>query len=332
MPRTAPSLSRRLRLGGAALLSTALLASCASGAAEDTSAEEGFPVTVENCGAEVTFDAPPEQAILLKSSAVPFLAELGVLDRVSARAGAYPDEYYDAQTLAALEEIPVLTDELDTSGHLQISREVVVAQTPDLVLGEVDNLSRESLSSVDIPLLEEPALCDVAGAEPAWDDVWSQLRLYGRVFAREDEAEQAVADLQERLGELEARAAAREPRTAAVLYPGVGGGATYAYGTGSMAQPQLESAGLTNVFDDVDERVFEVGVEELLGRDPDVLVLLHSEGDPADVEQAVLDLPGAERLAAVRDDAVQTLLFNFTEPASPLALDGLERILDGLPS
>ena len=88
----------------------------------------------------------------------------------------------------------------------------------------------------------------------------------------------ATADLQERLAAVEAAVGEPSGRTAAVLYPTVGGGTTYAYGTGSMAHPQLEAAGLENVFGDVDERVFEVTLEELLGRDPDVVVLNEPEG------------------------------------------------------
>ena len=113
-----------------------------------------------------------------------------------------------------------------------------------------------------------------------------------------------------------------------MLYPTVGGGTTYAYGSRSMAHPQLESAGLDNVFGDVDERVFEVTLEELLGRDPDVVVLLYGDGDPAAVEEALTSLPGADELTAVREDAVMTQLFNFTEPPTPLSIDGLERIVD----
>ncbi|MBJ7529099.1 MAG: ABC transporter substrate-binding protein [Nocardioides sp.] len=264
---------------------------------------------------------------MLKSAAVPYLHDLGVLDRVVARAGLYPSEYYDEQTLAELDAIPELTSDTDTSGHLQISKEVVVAQRPDLVLGEVDNLSRSSLEAVDVPLLEEPALCETGGSEPGFDDVWSQLALYGEVFDRPDEAAAATADLQERLAAVEAAVGEPSGRTAAVLYPTVGGGTTYAYGTGSMAHPQLEAAGLENVFGDVDERVFEVTLEELLGRDPDVVVLLHTDGDPAAVEEALVGLPGAERLTAVREGEVMTQLFNFTEPPSPLSVDGLEAIV-----
>lgn len=295
---------------------------------EDTAPEpsgDGFPLTLENCGSEVRLDAAPERVVMLKSSAVPFLSELGVLDRVTARAGEYPSDYYDDRTWAALEEIPALTGKTDTSGHLQISKEVVIDQEPDLVLGEVDNLGRDTLAAVGVPLLEEPAMCAEGIEDPGYDDVYSQLESYGRVFGRADEAERAVEDLRQRVDELTA-APVGERRTAAVLYPTVGGGVTYAYGTRSMAHPLLEAAGFDNVFGDTTKRVFEVTLEELLGRDPDVLILLHSAGDPAEVEAAVTDLPGAENLSAVRRQNLMPLLFNYVEPPTPLSVDGLELV------
>ncbi|WP_051217893.1 ABC transporter substrate-binding protein [Nocardioides insulae] len=311
------------------------VAACSGGETSEEAAtgSDQYPVTVENCGAEVTFDAEPERVVMLKSAAVPFLHDLGVMDRVVARAGAYPDAYYDEETLAELDEIPTLTDELDSSGHLQISKEIVIAQEPDLVLGEVENLSRETLGAVDIPLIEEPALCSEGGdTDPSFEDIYSQMDLYGTVFDKADAADQANSDLEKRVEEITAEAeqdvAGQGERTAAVLYPTVGGGTTYAYGNQSMADPQLEAAGFTNVFGDTDERVFEVTLEELLGRDPDVIVLLYSEGDPQKVEEALTSLPGAEQLTAVKDDELLPMLFNFTEPATPLTVDGLETIVD----
>ncbi|GAA5115117.1 ABC transporter substrate-binding protein [Alloalcanivorax gelatiniphagus] len=315
----------------ASLLLATTLAACGAeaGGTEPASTSTGsYPVTIENCGVDVTFERPPERLVLLKSSAVPFLHELGVMDRVTARAGAYPQDYYDEETLAELDDIPLLTDEMDSSGHLQISQEVVIGQEPDLVLGQVDNLSRETLDAVGIPLIEEPALCETAAGRPAFDDVYDQLEVYGTVFGREAEADAAIAELQQDLAAIRSEVGRGSGRTAAVLYPTVGGGTTYAYGTGSMAHPQLEAAGLDNVFGDVDERVFEVTLEELLGRDPDVLVLLHSEGEPGPVEDALTSLPGAGELTAVRNGDVMTQLFNFTEPPSPLVIEGLERIVD----
>lgn len=327
----------RARSVSAALLGASLLtlAACSGGDAQETAsstqaaaANGDYPLTIQNCDTEVTFDAAPERAVLLRADAVPYLHELGVMDRVTARAGVYPPEYYDDETLAELDEITLITDELDTSGHLQISKEVVIAQQPDLVLGEVDNLSRSTLSAVDIPLISEPAFCPAGMDTPSFDDIYSQMSLYGDVFGQPDQAAQANEALQARMDELTAEVDADSGRTAAVLYPTVGGGTTYAYGTKSMAHPQLEAAGFENVFADVDERVFEVSVEELLGRNPDVLVLLYDAGDPEEVEAAVAELAGAEGLSAIQDGNVMTQLFNFTEPASPLTIDGLEMITD----
>lgn len=298
-----------------------------SPAAEADAGTDGsaFPMTITNCGEEVTLDAAPERVVMLQSAPVTYLHELGVLDRVVARAGAYPREYFDDATWAALEQVPVLTDEVDAGGHLQISKEIVLAQRPDLVLGESDNLNRETLAAAGIPMLEEPALCPEAAPDPRLDDIAEQLRTYGRVFGVPERGEAAATAAMERVATA-STGDADAPRTAAVLYPTVGGGTTYAYGTRSMAHPQLEAAGLSNVFADVDDRVFEISREELLGRDPDVLILLHSDGDPAAVEEAVTSLRGAEAMTAVRNGEILVQLLNFTEPASPLVIDGLARI------
>ena len=316
----------RKAIAPAALL-LATTTACGAGAADEKTATEGFPLTMNNCGAEVTIDAPPERVVMLKSSAVPYLHALGVMDRVVARAGEYPADYYDTKTRAELDDIPLLTDEMDTSGHLQISKEVVIGEEPDLVLGEVDNLSRDTLDAVDIDLLEEPAMCPEGVDDPGFDDVYSQLEAYGKVFDKQEEAAKAVADLRKRVTSLEAEQVG-DGRTAAVLYPTVGGGVTYAYGTRSMAHPQLEAAGFEDVFADVDERVFEVSTEDLLERDPDVLILLHNAGDPKAVEKSITDLAGADDLTAVKNGDVMAQLFNFTEPPSALSVDGLERIND----
>ncbi len=150
------------------------------------------------------------------------------------------------------------------------------------------------------------------------------METYGRLFDREEEAETAIAALKDRMSKIEKV----ENRTAAVLYPTVGGGVTYAYGNTSMAHPQLEAAGFTNVFGDSSERVFEVTLEELLGRNPDVIIMIYGDGDPKAVEAAITTLPGADKLKAVQNGDLLVQLFNYTEPASPLSIDGLEKIVE----
>lgn len=331
------SLLRSLRLVLAAACAALLaltLAACGDDSTEPSQAATSsqYPVTVTNCGAEVTFEKAPERVILLKSAAAPYLLSLGVTEAIIGRAGAYPREYYTDSEWDQLQEIPLMTEELDSAGHLQISKEVVLAQEPDLVLGEIDNLNRETLAAVDIPLLEEPAMCATGGKPASFEDVANQLATYAEVFGVPDAGDAAIAAINQQLDAVRARVDEEENRTAAVLYPTIGGGTTYAYGTHSMAHPQLEAAGFTNVFADTEERVFEVTLEELVGRNPDVLVLLHSDGDPAKVKEAVTGLNGASAITAVQDDAILVQLFNFTEPPSPLVITGLEQIVDAFQS
>ncbi|WP_026876036.1 ABC transporter substrate-binding protein [Jiangella gansuensis] len=318
-----------------------LAAACgadAAGTADDTSdagatvdAAGGgttYPLTVQNCGVDVTFDAPPERVVMLESAPVTVLHGLGVLDAAVLRAGAFPAEYYDDATNEAIAGIESLGEDVDESGHLQISQEVIIAQQPDLVIGLPDGITREGLAGVGINALVQPVYCPNGVEATTFDDVYEQIESMGQIFDRAEAAGELVSELRDRVEAVEASVEGAPERTAAVLFPTVGGGSGYAYGNRSMAHPQLEAAGFTNVFADVDERVFEVTLEQIIAADPDVLVLLHVDGDPDAVKNAVLSLPGAEGLRAVQNDDILVQLFNFTEPPTPLSIDGLERIAE----
>lgn len=319
----------------AILAVTALfVSSCGSGGGAETSGAAGgasggdgavdYPHTVENCGEGVTFDQAPERVVLLETAPVTILDGLGVLNRAVARAGDFPAEYYDDDLNERIDGIDSLSEDLDASGHLAISQEAVVAQSPDLVLGQPDGVDRGSLASAGSNLLIQEVYCPDSAMNATYETLYDEIGTYGEIFDRGEAADELVAQLRERVDAVADRSQG-EDRTAAVLYPTVGGGTTYAYGNRSMAQPQLEMAGFENVYDDVDERVFDVQIEDLVDRDPDVLILLY-QGEAEGVEQAVTELPGAETITAVRNGDIHTQLFNFTEPATPLAVDGLERI------
>lgn len=306
-------------------------------AEEATSSSDGaagFPVTVTNCATDIAFAAAPERVLVLGRAGIfRILHDLGVSDRVVARAGAFPAGYYDEDTLAAIEAVPSLSDELDESGHLQISQEALIDTEADLVVGLPDGIDQEGLAAQGIPILRTPSNCPEGLPDPGYDDIHQQVEMYGQIFGRIDEAAAVVADLEDRVAAVEASASdVAAGRTAAVLYPTVGGGTVYAYGTGSMSHQQLATAGFENVFGDTDERVFEVTGEELISRDPDVLILLYSEGEPGPVADAVRDLPGADRITAIRDDAVLPMLFSFGEYPSPLVVEGLETIVEAFSS
>jgi iron complex transport system substrate-binding protein len=317
-------------------LAAVLVAGCAGGGgtkATTTSPapSSGFPLTVTNCGEQVTLPTPPKRTVLLDRNAISLVAAVGAFDRVVARAGKMPDGLYDARITAALAAIPSIGAGENAQGTVQISQEEVIAQRPDLVIAyETDTIKRAALAAAGIPMLIEPAFCtdksEIPG-NPSLDDVYARVEFWGQVFEKQDAAAASIADLRRRVAAVRAKAAAGPTRTGATLFVSVGGGPVYAYGRKSLSDPEMAAAGITNVFGDVNDRVFEVTPEKLVALNPEVLVLLYSDGDPAAIQASLEALPGVASIAAVRNHNVLSLLFGFTDPPTPVSVDGLERIV-----
>lgn len=325
---TSPTKPTRL----AALASVALLSSGCTAAADNqgVSSAEGYPVAVDNCGHTVEFNAPPERIVLLESAPVTILDGLDAMDKVVARAGTFPGDYYSDDLTHTIEQVPTLSDDLDASGHLQISQEVVIAQSPDLVLGLPDGVTREALADSGAQSLIDEQYCGDSEEPAKFDAIYDQVDRLGTILDKNEEADRLNEALEDRVEKVVETHTGGKAKTAAMLYPSTGDGPLYAYGTGSMAQPQLEALGLANVFADTDERVFEIQSEELVDRNPDVIVILYQNATAKEMTEAVTATPGADTISAIREGRVIPQLFNFTEPASPLTVDGLENLSDQL--
>ncbi|MGO2774007.1 MAG: ABC transporter substrate-binding protein, partial [Brachybacterium tyrofermentans] len=285
---SAGTLSRRSALAGLAGILGISATACSSGTAGgSTSGSEGaagFPLELANCEATLTFDAPPQRIVLLESAPVTTLDGIGVLDRVVARAGVFPPGYYDEELDARVEEIPTLSDDIDASGHLQISQEMVIAQTPDIVFGLPDGVTREAMADAGAQVVVQDIYCGTDDERASFETLYSTIATYGRIFDHAQEAEDLTAALTDRVAVVSESAQTLRATTAAVLYPSLGGGPLYTYGAGSMVTAQLDALGIENVFADTAERVFEISSEPLLAADPDVLIVLYQgEGDGSDV-------------------------------------------------
>lgn len=93
-----------------------------------------------------------------------------------------------------------------------------------------------------------------------------------------------------------------------------------------MADAQMEAVGLTNVFGDLSSSgTTEVSFEEVLSRNPDVLIVTTTV-DAEAARTALLAIPGAPSLNAVRNNNLLVMKFDYTDPPTPLSVDGLEKV------
>lgn len=332
------SLHRRgLALIAAATLSLSLAACSDSSesttASSTTASSSSEQITFENCGHDYALDSVPEKVMLVnRAGVVPTLDAVGGLDKVHMVAGAFPEEYFTDEVNAKLTGILNLTQKIDGSGHLQISKEEVVGTGSDFIIGYAGNVDYNAMQGTGVPIIEEPGFCGALKGDASWDAVWDHITFYGNLFQADDAAAKYIEETKERLAKAEEKKPGKGLKVA-ILYPSTDGSVNYAYGRSSMSHPIVESAGMENVFADMQDRVFEVTNEEIISRNPDVIISLYSAGGEENKQQAidgVKAITGIDQTTAGKDGAILPMLLYFAEPPSGLSIDGLEMVVDYL--
>ncbi|MDE0654163.1 MAG: ABC transporter substrate-binding protein [bacterium] len=291
---------------------------------DQAATDDGFPLTFTNCDDEFTLDSAPERVLLMEAAAPSLLFAAGAMDRVVARIEDFPEEYYTADEMAVLRAIPALLAEATATGGVEVSIEEIIAHEPDIVIGyDTATLTHDTLGDVGIQLYVMPPFCDNPPT-PSFESILEEVRLYGEIFGTTEIANASAAALEAAVATA-ADAPVAAGKTAAALYVSSDGSAIYAYSSLGMVHPLMEALGMTNVFAELSERVPEVSIEEVIGRNPQILVLLYDDTGltPEEISAMVTGRPGAGSITAVAEGAVYPLLFNYAEPPTPLVVEGL---------
>lgn len=319
-----PPRARRLGLAAAVVVSVvavAALAGCtAAPAAEPTgptptgtptpSSATAFPLTLDNCGVEVTVDAPPQRVLTVKSTSTELMLALGLGDRVVGQAfpdGPVPDEW--AQAAAA---IPLVSERVP-------GQEAVLGLAPDLVYAGWESAltadgvgDRGELAALGIASYVNPPACRGEAYRPdplTFDDVFAAITEAGDLFGVPGRAADLVAEQRDALTTI---TPAEGDLTA--LWYSSGSGTPYVGAGIGAPQLILQTAGLTNLMADVHDSWASVSWEEVVARDPDVIVLVDSSWNTAAHKIEVLESnPATAVLRAVREHRYVTVPFAASE-------------------
>jgi iron complex transport system substrate-binding protein len=300
-----------------ALAAALLSAGCgdSDGTASTAEAESVFPLTIDNCGEQVTLDQRPEAIFTSGTTPVNLLVGVGAADAIVGRSGEFGQELVEGVG-EAVDDVPVVTPDRPTA-------EVVIGSGADLMFSDPPNLEglRPQLEAAGVRVL---STCN----HDTFEEVWSSVELLGRMMGTEDRASTLVAGLEERLGEV---AASRLGGDSSAAVVSVFQNTLYADGNATLKHSMLEVLGLRNVFADQDQETFEVNVETLIDADPEVIVLAYgSDGETfQDARQILSGTPGAGQITAVRSNAIVGIPFTLSF-GSPQAVDGLEGLAEGL--
>ncbi|MFC5286355.1 ABC transporter substrate-binding protein [Actinokineospora guangxiensis] len=308
----------------AALAAAALLAaSCGTGPTAAPAAA-GYPMTVENCGRQVTVERAPSKVYVIGGEAGTIVHAAGGADRVATFTPLKGEPLGAAENAFTKAETSILPHSKD------ISREVIIGAAPDLVITYgLNEFGPDELAAAGIPTLIISGYCGGFGAgqsevgDPI-EELFTDVETVGRVLGTEDAAKAAADDLRARVAAVRENSTPREGTTAALFVAGPDTGLG-AYGRRSMIHQQMAALGLANTFESADERYFEPSTESLIAAAPERIIALHQLGNTTDqtAREAITGRPDLKGVPAVADENILVLDF-FYSGHGTLAVDGLE--------
>nr|WP_246453834.1 ABC transporter substrate-binding protein [Rhizobium soli] len=185
-----------------------------------------YPLTIDNCGASVTFQKAPERAVGLGQNSAEILLMLGLEDRMVGTA------FWPSKVLPELAEanakVKLLTVEFPTF-------ESILAQNPDFAAAALPSLigptskvaKREDFDKVGVPTYISPSTClsteKVKNEYGSRDQLWNMDLLYkeiaelSQIFDVSERGEAVIADFKAREAALRS-SVAKDGKTLSYLF------------------------------------------------------------------------------------------------------------------
>lgn len=263
----------------------------------------------DGLGRTITLSSPASRIVSLAPSTTEILFALGLGDRVVGR-----DSFSDYPE-AALKIVDI------GGGFTELNLELILAQKPDLILAS-------SLTSDEqIQALENAGLTVFAVENPKdFPGVYQNLRTVARLTGGETAAESLIADMQTRVAAVEAVVAEISDRPL-VFYEidGTDPSAIWAPGPGSFIDTMIRMAGGDNLSATLSDEWVQISLEELIARDPDLILLGDATWGGVTVE-GVTQRVGWDSLSAVKNGQVFPFDDNLVSRPGPRLVDGLEAL------
>jgi len=311
------------RLSAPLLVLIGVLAACASPPAASTAPSTSphatlapsasqpaaaYPLTLtDDAGREVTLDAEPARIVSLAPSNTEIVCALDACDRLVGVTDFddHPPEVAEVDKVVTMAQVDV---------------EAVVATEPDLVLAAGNELTPTAV----IDQLTDLGLAVMVLYPESLAEVSAGVELVGTAIGREEAADALVAEMADRVEDVEEAVAGLDrPRT--FYEVSVFEGVIYTAGEGSFLADLIGTAGGDAITGDALSTSIEI--EDLVAADPEVILLGDATYDDTITPESVAGRPGWETMTAVADGRVVVVREDvvITRPG-PRIVGGLEAL------
>ncbi|MPW38333.1 ABC transporter substrate-binding protein [Thermococcus sp. 101 C5] len=259
-----------------------------------------YPLTiVDFAGREVTIEKEPQKIVSLAPSITETLYFIGALDKVVGvtKFDNYPENVQEGRTVVG--------------GFSDPNIEVIASLNPDLIVGTSMHLKYlEQLEKIAPVIIIDPK---------SIEEIYKAVELLGKVTNKEEKAKEVVTETKDKIEEIESKV--QDAQRVKVFYI-VWSDPLMTAGNGTFINDLITLAGGENIFGDT-QGWPQVSVEEVLARNPEVIILPPHAGMNAE------DLCNTQLVNtdAVKTGRVYTLSSDdIVSRPTPRIVEGLEEI------
>ena len=265
--------------------------------------------TVDSCNRQVTFEAPPTAAVSNDVNLTEMMLVLGLADRMVGYTGISGWKTLDEEMRAGVEQLPELSAKYPT-------KEVLLGAEADFyfagwnygmkVGGEV---TPQTLQPFGIAVYELTESCIHIGEKPkvSMEDMYADIENLGKIFGVEDKARALIEGYRAELAAFAPDRAGDQKPPRVFVYDS-GEESPFTAGRYAMPTALIEAAGGTNIMDDFEKSWATVTWEEVVERNPEIVVIVNYGNVTAEEKRAfMMNNPAFAEIDAVKNDRFVTL-------------------------
>ena len=285
--------------------------------------------TVQSCNRTVTFENPPERAVSNDVNLTEMMLVLGLADQMVGYTGISGWKTLDAKMRSGVKELPELSAKYPT-------KEVLVGADADFffagwnygmkVGGEV---TPETLELFGIKVYELTESCShiMDKDKASLNDMYADILNLGKIFGVKSRAEALVESYKSELESFKAKLMNIDEGLRVFVYDS-GEDAPFTAGRYAMPTALIEAAGGQNIMDDFNKSWGTVTWEEVIDRDPQVVVIVNYGDVTAEQKREyMMSNPAFKNISAVKNDRFVTLEYVEATPG-PRNIQAIKHLAD----
>lgn len=286
--------------------------------------------TVDSCNRQVTFDTPPTAAVSNDVNLTEMMLVLGLADRMVGYTGISGWKTLDEEMRAGIEELPELSAKYP-------SKEVIVGADADFffagwnygmkVGGEV---TPDTLAPFGVKVYELTESCIHIGekAKVSMDDMYNDILNLGAIFGEDEKAKALVEGYRAELAAFTATLETADEPLRVFVYDS-GEDTPFTAGRYAMPTALIEAAGGQNIMDDFEKSWATVTWEEVVERNPEVVVIVNYGDVTAEEKRAfMMNNPAFAEMDAVKNDRFVVLEYVEATPG-PRNINAVKKLAQG---